>query len=167
MPISRFLAILGLSVLSPESAKAKNGYPTFAKDGWRAIHWTEWVFIAGSSLLFGLAHVSGGGTNWGQGKVVTAAVSGIVLAIVYVIYGAFANVLLHWFFDFYVEVMTLGFPVSGGSTALLVNVIIFGGLLLIGTFSTIIAVAWLVRRIANRMRPTAYKPPEALADSIQ
>jgi len=160
---SKFLSLVGLSLLSPERAKAKTGYPTFTLNGWRGVHWLEWIFIAVSSISFGLAHVEpGGGTNWGQGKVVTAGISGIALAIVFVAYGAYAAVLLHWFFDFYFEVLALGFPVSGSGSlfALLVNVISLGGLLVIGTLSITVGIIWFAKRIRDRVGPTAYKIPE-------
>ena len=158
---SRFLATIGISILSPERAKAYTGYSSFSSHGWRGIHWLEWIFIAVSSILFGLAHVqSGGGTDWGQGKVVTAAISGAALALVYIVYGAYANILLHWFFDFYVEVLSLGLPVSGGFTDVFADLVIFGGLFLIGIFSTAIAVSWLGKRIFERASPTTYKPLE-------
>lgn len=158
---SRFLSLIGMSLLSPDHAKAKTGYPSFSVDGWRGIHWLEWFFIAVSAISFGLAHYqSGGGTDWGQGKVVTAAISGAALAFVYVAYGAYANILLHWFFDFYVEVLSLGLPISGGFIEILGSLVIFGGLFLIGIFSTAVAIGWLGKRIVQRISPTTYKPPE-------
>src|SRR5947199_10870031 len=100
--ISKFLSISCLSLLSPERAKRKTGYPTFTMNGWSGVHWLEWIFIVVSSVLFGLAHVeSGGGTNWGVGKVVTAAISGFVIAIAFVACGAYAAILLHWLLDVY------------------------------------------------------------------
>ena len=166
--IAKFLSLVGLSLLSPDRAKVKMGYPSFSLNGWRGIHWLEWVFIAASSILFGLAHVqSGGGTDWGQGKVVTAAISGAALAFVYVAYGAYANILLHWFFDFYVEVLSLGLPISGGFIEILGSIVIFGGLFLIGIFSTVVAIGWLGKRIVQRISPTTYKPPELGAWPVQ
>ena len=156
-----FLSIIGRSILSPDQAKTKTGYPSVGLNGWRGIHWLEWIFVAGSAITFGLAHIqSGGGADWGQGKVVTAAISGAVLAAVFLAYGAFATILLHWFFDFYVEVLMLGLPVSGGFTILFADLVIFGGLFLIGIFSSVIGAAWLGKRILRKLSPTTYKPPE-------
>src|SRR5947209_20612838 len=79
---SKFLSITGLSLLSPERAKRKTGYPTFATNGWRGIHWLEWIFIVISSVLFGIAHIeSGGGKKWGVGKEVTAVMYVFVINI--------------------------------------------------------------------------------------
>jgi Type II CAAX prenyl endopeptidase Rce1-like len=57
---AKFLSIIGISIISPEHAKASSGYPSFSSHGWRGIHWLEWIFIAVSSILFGLAHVHSG-----------------------------------------------------------------------------------------------------------
>ena len=166
--VSGFLSLIGLSLLSPDRGKAKTGYPNFSADGWRGIHWLEWVFIAVSAILFGLVHYqSGGGTDWGQGKVVTAGISGAALAFVYVAYGAYANILLHWFFDFYVEVLSLGLPVSGGFINILGNLVIFGGVFLTGIFSIAVAIGWLGKMAFKRISPTTYKSPEVGALPLQ
>jgi hypothetical protein len=52
-----------------------------------------------SAVVFGAAHVLGGG--WEIGKFFSAAIVGIVLAIVYFTHGFPAAVLLHWSFDYY------------------------------------------------------------------
>ena len=158
--ISRFLSITGLSLLSPERAKRKTGYPTFTMNGWSGVHWLEWIFIVVSSVLFGLAHVeSGGGTNWGAGKVVTAAISGFVIAIAFVAYGAYAAILLHWFFDVYFEISLVGSSIFGGLFSLLPFVFVLTSLI-VGTLSILVVIGWVVRRITPRVSPTTYKTPE-------
>jgi hypothetical protein len=162
--MTEFLSIAGISLLSPERAKRKTGYPTFTINGWRGVHWLEWIFIVVSSVLFGLAHVeSGGGTNWGAGKVVTAAISGFVIAIVYVAYGAYAAVLLHWFFDFYFEVAIVGGSTLGGLFSLLPYLFFFTALI-VGSSSVLVATAWVIRKVKRRIMPrespTTYKIPE-------
>jgi len=143
-----FLLIAGISLLSPERAKRRTGYPTFAINGWHGVHWLEWIFIVVSSVLFGLAHVeSGGGTNWGAGKVVTAAISGFVIAIAYVAYGAYAAILLHWFFDFYFEVFSVGGSALGGMFATLPILVALASLI-VGSLSILIGAVWIVRRIS-------------------
>ena len=101
-----------------------------------------------SSVLFGLAHVeSGGGTNWGAGKVVTSAISGFVIAIAYVAYGAYAAILLHWFFDFYFEVFSVGGSALGGMFATLPILVALASLI-VGSLSILIGAVWIVRRIS-------------------
>lgn len=164
----RFLSIIGDSLISPEHAKGRTGYRNFASNGWKGIQRIEWVFIIVSATTFGLAHVqNAGGTDWGWGKLVTAAVSGAVLAFVYIAFGAFATILLHWFFDFYVEVLALSFPVSGGLTPIVTDLVIFGGLFLIGIFSIFVGSAWLAKKVIHRISPTTYKPPETISFSVQ
>src|SRR5260370_30204859 len=161
---SKFLSIAGLSLLSPERAKSRTGYPTFTLSGWRGVHWLEWILIVFSSVLFGLAHIeSGGGTNWGAGKVVTAAISGFVIAIVYVAYGAYAAILLHWFFDFYFEVAIVGGPILGGVFAILPYLFSLTALI-VGSLSVLVAIAWVVKRVIRKFTPrgvpTTYKTPD-------
>jgi hypothetical protein len=161
---SKFLSVAGQSLLSPERAKRKTGYPTLSMNGLRGIHWLEWIFIVFSSVLFGLAHVeSGGGTNWGAGKVVTAAISGFVIAIVYVAYGAYAAILLHWFFDFYFEVAIVGGPTLGGAFAILPYLFSLTALL-VGSLSVLVAIVWVAKKIIRKVMPlespTTYMMPE-------
>ncbi|HEV2119419.1 MAG TPA: hypothetical protein VGS11_04860 [Candidatus Bathyarchaeia archaeon] len=168
---TKFLSIAGLSFLSPERAKHKTGYPTFAVSGWRGVHWLEWIFIFVSSVLFGLAHVeSGGGTSWGAGKVVTAAVSGFVIAIVYVGYGAYAAILLHWFFDFYFEVAIVGGSILGGLFSIVPYLVSLTALV-VGALSLLVAIAWAIRRVKRKIvlreSPTTYKTPEPEAPPVQ
>ena len=168
---SKVLSVIGLSLLSPERAKRKTGYPTFTTNGWRGVHWLEWIFVVFSSVLFGLAHIeSGGGTNWGAGKVVTAAISGFVIAIVYVAYGAYAAILLHWFFDFYFEVAIVGGPILGGLFSLLPYLFSLAAII-VGSLSLLVAIAWVVKKVIRkfmpRESPTTYKTPEPEPRPVQ
>ena len=170
-PKTKFFSITGLSLLSPERAKRKTGYPTFTINGWRGVHWLEWIFIVVSSVLFGLAHVeSGGGTNWGAGKVVTAAISGFVIAIAYVTYGAYAAILLHWFFDFYFEVAIVGGPTLGGLFSLMPYLFSLTSLI-VGSLSLVVAIVWVIKKIKRKIiphgSPTTYKTPEPEALPVQ
>jgi len=93
-----------LTILSPDETKRMVGVKTVSafgvKDG---ITKGEWALIILASFIFGLAHyISGAG--WGPGKISTAFISGFVFALVYLIYGAYAPILLHWFFNYYLEV---------------------------------------------------------------
>ncbi len=131
----------------------------------------EWILIVFSSVLFGLAHIeSGGGTIWGAGKVVTAAISGFVIAIVYVAYGAYAAILLHWFFDFYFEVAIVGGPILGGVFAILPYLFSLTALI-VGSLSVLVAIAWVVKRVIRKFTPrgipTPYKTPEPEPFSVQ
>ena len=89
------------SYIHPDRVKDPLGLPTVDKNG--VIHGLtvyEWILVAGSSVMFGLAHyLSGGG--WDVGKISSATLAGIVLSIVYIWKGIPACVLLHWFFNYF------------------------------------------------------------------
>ena len=106
-----------LTLFSPELAKSKLGYKTVAANGFiRGISPLEWALILVSSVMFGLAHyISGGG--WEIGKVSTAALAGFVFAIMYVSYGAYADILLHWFFNYYFTILDMASTAYSGAFA--------------------------------------------------
>ena len=162
----RTLSLVITSFLSPEASKVRVGLPTITGNGWRGIHWSEWIMLFLTSALFGIAHVTSGGTDWGVGKVVTAAISGFALGFVYLGYGAYAAILLHWFFDFYFETFSVGADVFGGAFATLPGLASLATLI-VGTVSILVALAWVVRRIARSEIPTTYKPPESASYSVQ
>src|SRR5262249_14628028 len=104
-PINRGkLAVV--SFLVPEYAKSRAGLPTFAKSGWKSIHWTEWIFLIMTSVAFGIAHYVAN-IGWEAGKVLTAGIAGFALGLVFLLYGAYASILLHWFFDVYTSTFLL------------------------------------------------------------
>ncbi|HYB67487.1 MAG TPA: CPBP family glutamic-type intramembrane protease [Candidatus Acidoferrales bacterium] len=104
-----------LTLFSPELAKSRLGYKTVAADGlMRGISPLEWALILVSSAVFGLAHyISGGG--WEIGKVSTAALAGFVFAVMYVSYGAYADILLHWFFNYYFTILDMASTAYAGA----------------------------------------------------
>jgi Type II CAAX prenyl endopeptidase Rce1-like len=89
-----------VALISPDRAKEAAGLSSIGTRGWRGIHWVEWILLVASSAWFGLLH-SLSGAGWGPGKAIPAALTGLALGIIYLWYGAYANILLHWFFDFY------------------------------------------------------------------
>jgi hypothetical protein len=155
----RIPSLIVASFLSPESAKAKVGLPTITANGRHGIHWSEWILLLTTSSFFGIAHVLSGETDWGVGKAVTAAISGLALGVVYLGYGAYAAILLHWFFDFYFETFTVGADVFRGAVVTLPGLVSLATLI-VGTVSIVVALTWIVRRIARDEIPTTYKPPE-------
>ncbi len=103
-----------LAMFSPELAKAKMGYRNIRADGFpRGISPVEWVLILLTSLVFGLAHFLAG-SGWEAGKISTAFLAGFVFAIMYVAYGAYASILLHWFFNYYFTVLSTAETAYGG-----------------------------------------------------
>jgi len=121
--LKKRMAFFLLTMFSPELAKSKLGYKTVAANGFiRGISPLEWALIVVSSMVFGLAHyISGGG--WEIGKVSTAALAGFVFAIMYVSYGAYADILLHWFFNYYFTILDMASTAYGGAFTGFANVV--------------------------------------------
>ena len=123
--------------LSPGHAKERVGLLSIRTGGLKGIGISEWIFLGITSAVFGLYHILGSG-GWGPGKFLTAAISGFSLGVVFLAYGAFANILLHWFFDFYfLDLPGLAgiFQVSG--------IVFTLGALALGVWSIVTAVSWL------------------------
>src|SRR5437899_12663364 len=60
-----------------------------------------------SSAVFGYAHITSSST-WEIGKVTTAAIAGFVMGLAFLIYGAYATILVHWFFNYYSQISWIG-----------------------------------------------------------
>ena len=131
------------SFISPGYAKERAGLPSVRTGGMKGISISEWIFLAFTASVFGLYHVIGGG-GWGPGKFLTAALSGFVLGLVYLAYGAFADILLHWFFNFYFEVYIVSTPFDGVLMPIgLLNAL---GCIALGVWGIIIAIKWLAQK---------------------
>lgn len=137
MTVSRRVALFFTAFISPGSAKEKSGLPSIRTSGRKGITTIEWVLLLFTSGVFGAYHVFGGG-GWGPGKFLSAALSGFVLGVVYLAYGAFADILLHWFFNFYFYV----FAIYSLTLADLVTL----GALALGAWGIIIGVYWLAKK---------------------
>jgi hypothetical protein len=164
-PKPRIPSLVIASFLSPESAKYRVGLRTITSNGLHGIHWSEWILLFLTSSLFGIAHIISGGTDWGVGKAFTAAISGFALGFVFLSYGAYAAILLHWFFDFYFETFNVGADAFGGALAILPDLISLASII-VGIVSIMVALAWLIRRITRDEIPTTYKTPESVTDSL-
>ena len=104
-----------LTLFSPELAKSRLGHKTVAANGLiHGISVLEWALIAVSSIVFGVAHYIAG-SGWDIGKVSTAALAGFVFAVMYVSYGAYADILLHWYFDYYFTILDMASTTYGGA----------------------------------------------------
>jgi hypothetical protein len=154
------LRVIALSFLSPESAKTLGGLPSIEKTGLRKVHWIEWISILATAVAFGLAHILSPGTSWDPGKAITAGIAGLTLAVVFLSFGAYAAILLHWFFDFYLEIFEVGANVYGSPVATVGGIVTLT-ILLVGALSIFVALAWLIKRAISKVVPTTYKPPES------
>ena len=93
--------VLLLYIWSPETAKRLLAYNTIEENGpTRGVFKWEWLLLGVTSASFGVAHYLSG-AGWEIGKISTALISGLALGFVYLRYGVYAPVLLHWFFNYY------------------------------------------------------------------
>jgi len=127
------------------------GLRTIREYGVRGISRLEWVTLFFTSGAFGAAHYLYGG-GWEIGKISTAMLSGLALGYVYLRYGAYAPVLLHWFFNYYFGAFDLAsqLKVSGsGMLATGIDLLNFGA----GTvFAAGVVTAYLARIGSVRRR---------------
>lgn len=137
-----------LAMVSPEAAKRKLGYKSVSTNGLlHGITLLEWALILVTAFAFGSAHLLLGG-GWEIGKVTTAFLAGLVFGIAYVAYGAYASILLHWFFDYYFTVLDMGGSTYGSAMTLFSNLTealtIGAGLVVLVVF-----LIWTALRISN------------------
>ncbi|WP_455367976.1 CPBP family glutamic-type intramembrane protease [[Eubacterium] cellulosolvens] len=97
---------IAFSFLFPEKGKKNTNLPTLDSQGLRGVTIYEWITILTTSFAFGSVHYLFGG-GWDIGKVSSAFLAGLVLALAYLWRGAAAAILLHWFFNYYGYVYTL------------------------------------------------------------
>ena len=117
------LKLVLLAMLSPERAKAEIGHKNVSANGvFRGISPLEWILILLTSAVFGLAHYLLGG-GWQIGKISTAFLVGLFLGIMFVAYGAYASILIHWFFNYYFTVLEMAGSTYGGVFPSMYNVV--------------------------------------------
>jgi hypothetical protein len=142
--------LLVTAMWKPERAKELLGLDTIRDSGMRGISWLEWLTLAVTSGAFGAAHYLYGG-GWEIGKISTAMVSGLALGYVYLRYGAYAPVLLHWFFNYYFGAFDLASQLKMPGADILASGIDIlslatGSLFAAGLIVTYLARLWSVRR---------------------
>lgn len=95
------------SVLFPDKAKNMTSTKTVYQHGIRrGISIAEWVMLVFTAIVFGLAHFNPG-VSWEIGKISSAGFAGFVIGLSYLIYGAHAAIIMHWFFNVYTEAYIL------------------------------------------------------------
>jgi hypothetical protein len=60
----------------------------------------EWGVVIFTAIIFGLAHYNPG-VSWEIGKISSAAFTGLVIGVCYLVYGIQASIIMHWFFNVY------------------------------------------------------------------
>ncbi len=153
--------LIALSFLFPDKAKAAVGLPHVADNNWRGLHLSEWFLLILTSVVFGVDHFLAN-IGWDIGKPVTAALQGFALGLVYLSYGAYASILLHWFFDLYAGIFFVSSEVVGGIFPI-IDGIIFLWAVAVG----VIGIVAVLSRLASESgaSQTSYKTqstPESL-----
>lgn len=153
---SSALRLFFSAFISPGYAKEKAGLLSVRTGGLKGISPTEWVMLFFTATVFGAYHIFGGG-GWGPGKFVTAALSGFALGLVYLAYGAFADILLHWFFNFYFVVFTVNTPFNG--IIMPIGDSFVYGVLALGVWGIALGIYWISKWKPNQLAaPTSANP---------
>ena len=137
------LGIFFSAFISPGYAKERAGLPSIRTSGLKGISISEWIFLFLTAIVFGAYHVLGG-AGWGPGKFLTAALTGFALGLVYLAYGAYADILLHWFFDLNFYAFTV-YPAFNGVLAIFGDLATLGAIAL-GVWGIIIGIYWYANR---------------------
>jgi hypothetical protein len=155
------LKLMILTPLYPDKAKRWLGVKTVSDYGIRAISIYEWIMIIITSVVFGVVHYLYGG-GWGPGKITTAALDGFIFGLTYLMYGAQAPILLHWFFNYYLWFIDPGFGLNYYPSIYPVFVIFWLGILILGCLGFATFVALGIRKIVRKSssEETGYMMPE-------
>ena len=101
--VKKKMKLLFTSILFPDTAKSMVGEKTVNESGiLQGISLSEWGVVIFTSIIFGLAHFDPG-KSWEIGKITSATFAGFVIALSYLLYGAQASIILHWFFNTYTK----------------------------------------------------------------
>jgi hypothetical protein len=146
------LKLFVMAPLFPDRAKRIVGAKTVDEYGVRSgISLGEWGMVIFTSIIFGLAHFNPG-VSWEIGKITSATVAGLVIGLSYLVYGAQASIIMHWFFnaysDTYLLLSELYPAVAPFANATLIISVILG--ILGWSAAAILGVRKLVRDIEER-----------------
>jgi hypothetical protein len=96
-----------MTFLFPDKAKRMAGAKTVSEHGvMGGVSLGEWGIVVFTSLVFGFAHFNPG-VSWEIGKISSATFSGLVIGLSYLVYGAQASIIMHWFFNAYTDTFLL------------------------------------------------------------
>jgi len=115
-----------------------------------------WLLVLATSAFFGVAHVLSGA--WEVGKAITATVAGVVLGACFIYYGLYASILLHWYFNYHLQVWVVWPELTGSIGVLLMVGLILLVELAVGALSLIMFLVQGMRMLVGR-KPSP--PPQA------
>lgn len=88
--------------------------------------YADYVLIVATSIIFGLAHFLSGA--WDPGKIISAALVGLILAFGFIKFGIFVDVPMHWFFNGFSTVSLIYPPMESVSVTGVLWAIISGAI---------------------------------------
>jgi hypothetical protein len=143
------MALFGF--LFPDKAKEVAGVKSICKFGLlKGISIYEWIIILLTSVIFGFDHYYFGA--WNIGKITTASIFGIALALAYLVYGIHAPILIHWWFNYYFEVFLQAHHFNSSISWISFISLIWLVILLAGTIGWMLISSYGVRGVTDGRR---------------
>ena len=140
--------LTALAFLYPEGAKKRLKLRTVENAGWlRGISQAEWGIVLISATVFALAHILTG-EGWGLGKLTITFMLGLVFGLVYLVYGIAAPILMHWFHNYYLTVLSLSYELFDPPLTILIEIIEIS-IVTVGTVSWAVLLAYLTLKSFN------------------
>ena len=137
--------LTALAFLYPEGAKKRLNLRTVENAGWlRGISQAEWGIVLISATIFALAHILTG-EGWGLGKLTITFMLGLVLGLIYLVYGITAPILMHWFHNYYLTILSISHELFNPPLTLFIEMINIS-IITVGTVSWAALCAYLIHR---------------------
>lgn len=111
----------------------------------------DYILIIATSIIFGLAHFLSGA--WDPGKILSAAIVGLILAFGFIKFGIFVDVPMHWFFNGFSTISLVYPAMQNSSITGLLWALLSGAI----SFVFILVVA-IERKSASRERRSEIPP---------
>jgi len=160
--VKQKIKLLFLSFLFPDKAKQLTGNKTVSKHGiFSGISVPELGMIVFTAVIFGIAHYNPG-VSWEIGKISSATLTGFILALTYLAYGAHAPLLMHWFFNAYHEAYFLLADLHPAAEPLANTVVILSFVL--GLLGWITVTALGLRKLTKSFQNTEAPQPKLTYD---
>ena len=138
--------LAALAFLYPEGAKKRLKLKTVENAGWMGgISQTEWGIVLISATAFAFAHVLTG-SGWGLGKLTMTFMLGFVFGVVYLVYGVTAPILMHWFHNYYLTVLSISYELFNPPLTVFIDVIDIS-IITVGTVSWAALLTYLALKL--------------------
>jgi len=157
-PVQKLKWLL-VAILWPSRAKRMLGLGTVETLGFsKGMNLFEWVLLVSTSFIFGLLHYLSG---WGPGKITSAFISGLGLGLAYLTYGAWASILLHWFFNYLDMAYYLGYATYESELLLTISTLNEAATYVLGI------ICWAATLVTIFNRFLTWKPSSSVSNSCR